>query len=101
LDGDPARGGVLGDDVLALADAVAARSQLRLRGVMAVAPMDADPRAAFADLAGVSARLRAAHPQAVAISAGMSADLEEAIAHGSTHVRVGSALLGRRTQVFG
>lgn len=101
LDGDPARGGVVGGDVLALADAVADRAQLRLRGVMAVAPMAADPRAAFADLAEVSARLRAAHPQAVAISAGMSADLEEAIANGSTHVRVGSALLGRRTQVFG
>ena len=76
-------------------------TELRLRGVMAVAPMAADPRAAFAELATVSARLRAAHPQAVAISAGMTADLEEAIAHGSTHVRVGSALLGRRTQVFG
>jgi pyridoxal phosphate enzyme (YggS family) len=101
LDGDPARGGVVGADVAGLADAIAARSQLRLRGVMAVAPMAADPRAAFAELATVSARLRAAHPQAVAISAGMTADLEEAIEHGSTHVRVGSALLGRRTQVFG
>jgi uncharacterized pyridoxal phosphate-containing UPF0001 family protein len=63
--------------------------------------MAAEPRAAFADLAEVSARLCDAYPQAVAISAGMSADLEEAIAHGSTHVRVGSALLGRRSQVFG
>jgi pyridoxal phosphate enzyme (YggS family) len=101
LDGDPARGGVVGDDVEALADAVAARAELNLRGVMAVAPMAAEPRAAFADLAEVSARLRTAHPEAAAISAGMSADLEAAIAHGSTHVRVGSALLGRREQVFG
>jgi pyridoxal phosphate enzyme (YggS family) len=101
LDGDPERGGVLGDGVEALADAIAARSQLQLRGVMAVAPMTADPGAAFADLAEVSARLRSAHPQAVAISAGMSVDLEAAIAHGSTHVRVGSALLGRRSPVFG
>jgi len=92
---------VLPDRVVELADAVAARSELRLRGVMAVAPMAADPRAAFADLAAAAARLRAAHPDADAISAGMSADLEAAVAHGSTHVRVGSALLGRRSQVFG
>ncbi|MEP7179153.1 MAG: alanine racemase, partial [Pseudonocardiales bacterium] len=101
LDGDPARGGVAADVVQALADAVAAHGELRLLGVMAVAPMAADAGAAFADLAAVSVQLRADHPQAAAISAGMSADLEAAIAHGSTHVRVGSALLGRRTQVFG
>jgi PLP dependent protein len=101
LDGDPSRGGVLPDRVVELADAVAARSELRLRGVMAVAPMAVDPRAAFADLAAAAARLRAAHPDADAISAGMSADLEAAVAQGSTHVRVGSALLGRRSQVFG
>lgn len=101
LDGDPSRGGVRGERVVALADAVAARPELRLRGVMAVAPMAADPRASFADLALAAARLRVAHPDAVAISAGMSADLEAAVAHGSTHVRVGSALLGRRDEVFG
>ncbi|MFN2518694.1 MAG: YggS family pyridoxal phosphate-dependent enzyme [Jatrophihabitantaceae bacterium] len=101
LDGDPARGGVRGDGLLALADVVAACAQLRLRGVMAIAPMAAEPHAAFAEVAAVSARLRAAHPDADAISAGMSADLEAAITHGSTHLRVGSALLGRSRQVFG
>ena len=101
LDGDPARGGVPSDRVVALADAVVARSELRLRGVMGIAPLAVDPRAAFADLAAVAARLRAAHPEADAISAGMSADLEAAVVHGSTHVRVGSALLGRRDQDFG
>jgi pyridoxal phosphate enzyme (YggS family) len=101
LDGDPARGGVLGDHVVSLADDIAGRAELRLRGVMAVAPMGADPDAAFAELAVTAARLRAHHPQASAISAGMSADLEAAVAHGSTHVRVGSALLGRRSPVFG
>ncbi|MDQ2751357.1 MAG: YggS family pyridoxal phosphate-dependent enzyme [Actinomycetota bacterium] len=100
LDGDPARGGVPPDGVQALADAVAAHGELRLLGVMAVAPMAADAGAAFADLAAVSVQLRADHPQAAAISAGMSADLEAAIAHGSTHVRVGSALLGRRSDIF-
>jgi hypothetical protein len=101
LDGDPARGGVGAAQVPALADAVSARAHLHLRGVMAVAPMAADPDAAFAQLATVAERVRADHPQADAVSAGMSGDFEAAIRHGSTHVRVGSALLGRRTDLFG
>jgi pyridoxal phosphate enzyme (YggS family) len=101
FDGDPDRGGVEVAGLLPLAAEVAARPQLLLRGVMAVAPLGADPDAAFADLAAASARLRAEFPHADAISAGMSADLDQAIRHGSTHVRVGSALLGRREQVFG
>jgi uncharacterized pyridoxal phosphate-containing UPF0001 family protein len=68
---------------------------------MAVAPLGSDPDAAFARLAEVSLALRADHPEADAISAGMTGDFEAAIKHGSTHVRVGSALLGRRSQVFG
>jgi pyridoxal phosphate enzyme (YggS family) len=101
LDGDPARGGVSPGDLPALAAAVAAREQLSLRGVMAVAPLGADPGAAFDQLASLSLDLRAEHPHADAISAGMSGDLEEAVRHGATHVRVGSALLGRRSPVFG
>jgi hypothetical protein len=101
LDGDPARGGVVIGDLGALVDAIAQREQLRLRGVMAVAPLGADPDEAFGRLAEASALVRSQHPDAVAISAGMSADLEQAIRHGSTHVRVGSALLGRRGEVFG
>ena len=100
LDGDPDRGGVLPGGALDLAARVAARPELRLRGVMAVAPMGADPGAAFAQLAEVSARVRADHPHADAISAGMSNDLEQAIEHGATHVRVGTALLGLRGQIF-
>ena len=96
LDGDPGRGGALSTDVPALADRAARAEALRLAGVMAVAPLGADPAAAFAELARVSQRLRADHPQAAAISAGMSGDLEQAIACGATHVRVGTALLGRR-----
>jgi PLP dependent protein len=101
LDGDPGRGGVPAEGVRGLADAVLARPELQLLGVMAIAPLGADPSAAFARLAEVSAALRAEHPHAVAISAGMSADLEQAVRNGSTHVRVGSALLGRRGPVFG
>jgi PLP dependent protein len=96
LDGDPDRGGVLPADLGALADAVEASDGLALRGVMAVAPLGRPPEAAFAELAAVSAALRADHPQATAVSAGMSADLEAAVAAGSTHVRVGTALLGQR-----
>jgi pyridoxal phosphate enzyme (YggS family) len=96
LDGDPARGGAFPADVAALADAVAAAPGLRLGGVMAVAPLGADPAAAFATLAEVSARTAATHPGATMISAGMSGDLEQAIAAGATHVRVGSAVLGGR-----
>lgn len=100
LDGDPARGGAFGSAVFSIADAVAERPELRLRGVMAVAPLGVEPQDAFARLAEVSTALSAQHPGADAISAGMSTDFEAAIGHGSTHVRIGSALLGRRTPEF-
>ena len=100
LDGDPARGGAVAADVPALAEAVAAAEGLTLAGVMAVAPVGWEPARAFADLAAVSTDLRRDHSGAVAVSAGMSADLEAAVAAGSTHVRVGSALLGRRPPVL-
>ena len=51
-------------------------------------------------LPGAIARSRN-HPQADAISAGMSNDLEAALRHGATHVRVGTALLGRRGPFMG
>ena len=101
LDDDPARGGALTEDLPGLADQIAGLARLRLLGVMAVAPLPVDPDAAFERLAVVAERLRADHPDAVAISAGMSADLEAAVRHGATHVRVGSALLGRRAPIFG
>jgi PLP dependent protein len=96
LDGDPARGGCPLPELDALADRVAAAPQLRLEGVMGVAPLGVDPGAAFARLFEAAQRLRRSHPGAVELSAGMSGDLEEAIAHGSTCVRVGTALLGDR-----
>lgn len=99
LDGDPTRGGALPADVPRLAEAAASAPGLHLAGVMAVAPLGADPAAAFVALAEVSARLRTTHPEAGAISAGMSGDLEQAIAAGATHVRVGTALLGERAPV--
>ena len=69
---------------------------IRLRGVMAVAPLHGDPDPAFASLREISRRLQADVPGATWVSAGMSGDLEAAIRHGATHVRVGSAILGKR-----
>jgi pyridoxal phosphate enzyme (YggS family) len=96
LDGDPGRGGALEAGVVFIADAVAREEGLQLGGVMAVAPQGGDPLAAFRRLAGLAAQVRAAHPAATVISAGMSGDLEAAISAGATHVRVGTALLGGR-----
>jgi pyridoxal phosphate enzyme (YggS family) len=96
---DPAatgRGGVRPDAVAGLADLVAQAEGLRLAGVMAVAPRGGDAGAAFARLADCAAALRRDHPGAVEISAGMSGDLEQAVANGATLVRVGTALLGSR-----
>ncbi|WP_018684553.1 YggS family pyridoxal phosphate-dependent enzyme [Actinokineospora enzanensis] len=96
IDGDPARGGCPLDGLPALAHRVIRSSDLRLRGIMAVAPRGAEPRAAFERLASAAVRLRAEHPSAAELSCGMSNDLEEAIEYGSTCVRVGTALLGGR-----
>jgi uncharacterized pyridoxal phosphate-containing UPF0001 family protein len=63
---------------------------------MAVAPLGADPAPAFARLQEAARGIRERHPGATWVSAGMSGDLEEAIAHGATHLRVGSAILGSR-----
>ena len=90
------RGGAPPGDVPRLAAAIAAEAGLTLGGVMAVAPLGTPPRPAFRRLAEVARAVRAAHPDATIISAGMTGDLEEAIAEGATHVRVGTALLGGR-----
>ncbi|HKG51456.1 MAG TPA: alanine racemase, partial [Actinomycetales bacterium] len=87
--GCASRGGAAPADVPALAEAVAGTSALRLRGLMAVAPREADPAEAFARLAALAADLRDAHPDATWLSAGMSGDLEQAVAAGATHLRVG------------
>ncbi|MFD6801524.1 YggS family pyridoxal phosphate-dependent enzyme [Streptomyces cyaneofuscatus] len=94
------RGGVAPDGIEELAAAVDAAEGLRLDGLMTVAPL-AGPfagrqRAAFDRLMEFATRLRAGHPAATMVSAGMSADLEDAVAAGATHVRVGTAVLGVR-----
>jgi pyridoxal phosphate enzyme (YggS family) len=96
LDGDPSRGGVAGPDIWRVADAAASAAGLRLAGLMTVAPMDWEPSRAFSALFVLAGRLVAAHPSAVVVSAGMSGDMEEAVKHGATHVRIGTSLLGMR-----
>jgi uncharacterized pyridoxal phosphate-containing UPF0001 family protein len=96
LDHTEGRGGVPEAEVGAVSAAVAAEENLVLGGVMAMAPLGVEPAQAFAPLPRIAGAVRAAYPEAVIVSAGMSADLEQAIAVGATHVRVGTALLGGR-----
>jgi hypothetical protein len=99
IDREPQKSGCDPDDVRRLAEAVAERNELALRGLMAI-PAEpgegADPRASFARLRAHFERLRLDHPRADTLSMGMSADLEAAIAEGATLVRIGSALFGPR-----
>jgi PLP dependent protein len=99
LDGDVSRGGVDVSDTAAVDDIcgqVEASQSLELVGLMGIPPLDWDPDMAFARLQSEHQRIRQSHPNAVGLSAGMSDDLEAAVKHGSTCVRVGTALLGRR-----
>jgi pyridoxal phosphate enzyme (YggS family) len=97
LTDDPGRGGAAPDAVEALAERVTSTPGLVLRGVMAVAPLGADPRPAFARVQEVSHRIRGIVPGATAISAGMSDDFADAIAEGATHLRIGTAITGKRS----
>jgi PLP dependent protein len=97
------RGGVAPGGIEELAGLVAAAPGLRLDGLMTVAPLAGEyagrQRAAFERLMDLSTDLRRAHPAANMVSAGMSADLEQAVAAGATHVRVGTAVLGVRPRL--
>lgn len=92
----PGRSGARPGEVGAIAAAIDAHAHLELAGVMAVAPLGADAAVVFRRLSGIADAARWRYPSATVISAGMSGDLEEAVANGATHLRVGSALLGVR-----
>jgi len=98
LSGEPGRGGADPADAERLAERVLQTPGLTLVGVMGVAPLGAEPRAAFARLRGVSDRIRALVPDADRISAGMSGDYAEAILEGATHLRIGTAITGKRPE---
>jgi PLP dependent protein len=96
LTDDPGRGGIAAEDLEPLVERVVAAPGLRLLGVMAVAPLGADPRRSFAAVRAASQRVAAIDPDAVWISAGMSGDYREAILEGATHLRIGTAITGNR-----
>ena len=93
---EAARGGVPPAGLAEVAAAIEAEQGLTLGGLMAVAPRDADPRAAFAPLRHLSDVIRSVNASATVVSAGMTGDLEAAIESGATHLRIGTALLGDR-----
>lgn len=101
LDPDPreGRGGCPPPVVPELVAQVDAAANVRLRGVMGVAPLGEPPDPAFARLAAVAAEVRATNAEANIISAGMSLDLEAAVSHGATHLRIGTAVMGSRPTV--
>ena len=97
LTDDPGRGGISPGEVETLAEHVAARCpSLRVRGVMAVAPLTQAPAVAFERLAAAADAVRRVVPDAAWMSAGMSGDFAEAIAAGATHLRIGTAITGAR-----
>jgi len=96
LDNLPGRGGVNPDQLLDFLGEVRALANLKVRGLMAVAPLDEPPLAAFKRLKTLSEMVIKTHPDAWEISAGMSNDFEAAISQGATHIRIGSQILGVR-----
>jgi pyridoxal phosphate enzyme (YggS family) len=96
LTDDDHRGGVREAHLAALVDAVLEHPAIRLRGLMAVAPLGEDPRRAFERVRWASERMRAQAPDALALSMGMSGDYREAILEGATHLRIGTAITGKR-----
>jgi PLP dependent protein len=92
----PGRGGVLPAELEALCEAVLQVPVLNLRGVMAVAPVDEEPSEAFERVLGYAERVRSLAPEARELSIGMSGDFEAAIALGATHLRIGTAITGKR-----
>jgi pyridoxal phosphate enzyme (YggS family) len=96
LDGDESRGGVRIEAALELADLLSKCENLSFGGVMAVAPISMEPDVAFAKLLNIAGQIQENHPTAKIISAGMSEDFESALKNGATHLRIGSALLGKR-----
>lgn len=98
LTDDPARGGVAPADLERLAVHASGCRTLRVRGIMAVAPLDEPAAAAFGRLRAHSDVVRAVVPDAHWISAGMTGDFAEAIAVGATHLRIGSAITGPRPE---
>jgi pyridoxal phosphate enzyme (YggS family) len=99
ISGESTKSGVAPETVPELARSVAALPNVNLRGLMAIPEPDTEPARQAGPLARMKAlfdALRRDHPQCDTLSLGMSADLEAAIAAGSTMVRIGTAIFGER-----
>ena len=96
---DPTRGGIWPAELKELAASINQASHLELKGLMSVAPLGEKPELAFARLKEIRVAFLKDNPGAQILSAGMSEDLEAAILHGATHLRIGSALLGERPKI--
>jgi len=96
---DPTRGGIWPAELNELVAAINQASHLELKGLMSVAPLGEKPDLAFARLKDIRVGFLKENPEAQILSAGMSDDLEAAILHGATHLRIGSALLGERPKI--
>jgi pyridoxal phosphate enzyme (YggS family) len=96
---DPTRGGIWPAQLNELVASINQASHLELKGLMSVAPLGEKPELAFARLKDIRVGFLKENPEAHILSAGMSDDLEAAILHGATHLRIGSALLGERPKI--
>jgi uncharacterized pyridoxal phosphate-containing UPF0001 family protein len=96
LDGAPDRGGVIDTEIFALAEQVANLPNIKLAGLMCVPPVTYEHQRAFLEIAQIHERFKSSFPEANSLSAGMSSDFGVAIAHGATHLRIGSQILGSR-----
>ena len=96
LDGAPDRGGVIDTEIAALGEQVANLPNIKLAGLMCVPPVSYEHQRAFSEIAQIYERFKSSFPEAKSLSAGMSSDFEVAIAHGATHLRIGSQILGSR-----
>jgi len=97
LDGAPDRGGVMASEIFTLAEKVSNLPNIKLAGLMCVPPVSYEHQRAFSEIAQIHQSFVSTFPQAKLLSAGMSSDFEVAIAHGATHLRIGSQILGSRT----
>lgn len=96
LTDDPSRGGVVPGELPKLVEHVLSTAGLRLIGLMAVAPLGAEPRPSFARVRELGEQIQQFAPNAKSLSMGMSQDYAEAIIEGATHLRIGTAITGNR-----
>ena len=93
---DPERGGVNPQDLMGFAERVLTSPGLELVGLMGVGGLEVAPELEFERLAELSQKLQELAPSANRLSMGMSGDFEVAIAYGATHLRIGTAITGKR-----